>query len=105
MSWEDQHTRSEILRTVLARAAVDPARADLFTGLPELDRLFGGVTGLLAALRHRWNNHLAAKLDQAMTAGQTSIDAYLELCAEQPALRALLDAHRDRPVTAPATAR
>ncbi|WP_054814475.1 hypothetical protein [Nocardia arizonensis] len=93
MSWEDLHARSAIVHTVLDRAAVDPARPDLFADLPDLDRLFGGPEGLLLTLYHRWNNHLAAKLDQAMTQGQSALDAYLELSAEQPALRAVLDAH------------
>ncbi|MEV0293091.1 hypothetical protein [Nocardia sp. NPDC050710] len=93
MSWEDQHIRTEIVHTVLTRAAADPNRPDLFSGIPELERLFGGPEGLLLALRYRWNNHLAAKMDQALVQGQSGIEAYLELAAEQPALRALLDAH------------
>ena len=58
--WEDQHLRTKIIHTVLTRAAVDPASPDLFTEIPELDRLFGGPGGLLLALRYRWNIHLDA---------------------------------------------
>ncbi|MBH0781377.1 hypothetical protein [Nocardia bovistercoris] len=93
MSWKDHHLRSAIVQTVLDRAAADPADPELFADLPDLDRLFGGPEGLLTHLRYRWNNHLAAKTDQAMTEGKSVADVHLELCAEQPALRALLDAH------------
>ncbi|MFF2086171.1 hypothetical protein ACFVVM_20530 [Nocardia sp. NPDC058176] len=94
MTWTDQHQRTEIVHTVLARAAIDPADPGLFAGLPELDRLFGGIDGLLRALDYRWNNHLHAKLEQAEFEGNTAVEAYLELAAEQPALRAILDTHR-----------
>ncbi|MFI6168045.1 hypothetical protein ACIBCN_14785 [Nocardia sp. NPDC051052] len=96
MSWKDQHARTEIVHTVLARAAVDPADPRLFTEIPELERLFGGADGVLLALRYRWNIHLDAKLDQALAQGQSAIDAYLELAAEQPVLRAVLDAQYRR---------
>ncbi|MGW4636253.1 hypothetical protein [Nocardia sp. NPDC004415] len=95
MTWTDQHRRTEIVHTVLARAADDPEHPGLFDGLPELDRLFGGVEGLLLALRNRWDNHLHVKLELAEIDGATPMDAYLQLAAEQPALRAILDA---RPV-------
>ncbi|MGV9680819.1 hypothetical protein ACWDSJ_36580 [Nocardia sp. NPDC003482] len=87
MSWTDLHARTEILHEVLARAAADPAHPGLFHDLPDRDRLFGGPEGVLAALQYQWDNHLRAKLDQDMTVPE----AYLELAAEQPVLRALLD--------------
>ena len=96
MSWEDQHTRTDIVHTVLTRAAVNPDSPDLFTGIPELERLFGGPEGLLLALHYRWNIHLDVKMEQALVEGQSAVDAYLELVAEQPALRAVLDAHYRR---------
>ncbi|MFD4402135.1 hypothetical protein ACFWPH_05160 [Nocardia sp. NPDC058499] len=92
MSWTEQHLRTEILHTVLDRAAGDPARADLFDDIPHLDRLFGGPHGVLAALRYRWNIHLDAKLELGAAQGRTVDEAYLELAAEQPVLRAVLDA-------------
>ncbi|MGY4103340.1 hypothetical protein ACW2Q0_27835 [Nocardia sp. R16R-3T] len=94
--WEDHHRRTEIVRTVLTRAATDPASPDLFAQIPDLDRLFGGPEGLLLALRYRWNIHLDAKLDQALVQGQSAVEAYLELAAEQPVLRAVLDAQSRR---------
>ncbi|WP_245721019.1 hypothetical protein [Nocardia pseudovaccinii] len=98
--WEDHHRRTEIVHTVLTRAAIDPASPDLFAEIPELDRLFGGPEGLLLALRYRWNIHLDAKLDQALVQGQSTVEAYLELAAEQPVLRAVLDAQYRRRVQA-----
>ncbi|MFD3743163.1 hypothetical protein [Nocardia sp. NPDC058633] len=95
MTWTELHHRTEIVHTVLARAALDPTDPALFADLPELDRLFGGADGLLQALANRWDNHLHVKLELAEIDGRTPIQAYLELAAEQPALRAVLDA---RPV-------
>ncbi|MEV6324124.1 hypothetical protein AB0M45_23490 [Nocardia sp. NPDC051787] len=92
MSWTDQHARTDIVHTVLTRAATDPASPDLFAGIPDLERLFGGAEGLLLTLRYRWNIHFDAKLEQ----GLTEVEAYLELTTEQPVLRAVLDAQYGR---------
>ncbi|GAB2448174.1 hypothetical protein [Nocardia tengchongensis] len=98
MSWADFHARTDILHTVLDRAArIDftrnPADPKLFDDLPELERLFGGPGGVLLALRNRWENHLTVKLENAMEKGVLAHEVYTELCAEQPALRAILDAY------------
>ncbi|MGF6888046.1 hypothetical protein ABIA39_006559 [Nocardia sp. GAS34] len=93
MTWKDHHARTEILHVVLARATVDPTNSQLLHDLPDCERLFGGPAGVLAALRYRWDNHLHAKLDMAPMQGQSAADAYRELAAEQPVLRAVLDAH------------
>ncbi|MFD3506696.1 hypothetical protein [Nocardia sp. NPDC058666] len=92
MTWTDLHHRTEITHTVLARAAIDPNDPALFDDIADLDRLFGGIDGLLLALANRWDNHLRVKLELAEIDGRTPLEAYLELAAEQPALRALLDA-------------
>ncbi|MFI5779262.1 hypothetical protein [Nocardia sp. NPDC051570] len=91
MSWHNLHARTEILHEVLTRAAADPADPALLHDLPESDRLFGGPEGVLAALQYQWDNHLNAKLDQALLEGRSEDEAYRELAAEQPALRAVLD--------------
>ncbi|WP_067692546.1 hypothetical protein [Nocardia jejuensis] len=91
MSWADLHARTDILHTILDRAARNPADSTLFDDLPELRRLFGGPEGVLLALRHRWENHLNVKLDHALAQGKSAVESYLELSAEQPALRAILD--------------
>ncbi|WP_067826968.1 hypothetical protein [Nocardia inohanensis] len=93
MSWADLHARTDILHTVLDRAARNPADPKLFHDLPELDRLFGGVSGVLLALRHRWENHLTVKLDNALEQGKSVDQVRRELAAEQPALRAVLDVY------------
>lgn len=91
MSWQDLHARTDILHAVLDRAARNPTDPTLFDDLPDLERLFGGPEGVLLALRHRWDNHLNVKLDHALAQGKSAVDVYLELSAEQPALRAVLD--------------
>ncbi|WP_330182445.1 hypothetical protein OHB26_01550 [Nocardia sp. NBC_01503] len=93
MSWADLHARTDILHTVLDRAARNPADTRLFDDIPDLDRLFGGRDGILLALRHRWENHLTVKLDHALAEGKSTVEVYLELAAEQPALRAILDTY------------
>ncbi|WP_230329412.1 hypothetical protein [Nocardia aurantiaca] len=65
----------------------------MFDDLPELERLFGGPDGVLLALRNRWENHLTAKMENAMEQGGLAVEVYAELCAEQPVLRAILDAY------------
>ncbi|MFC7450420.1 hypothetical protein [Rhodococcus daqingensis] len=93
MSWSDFHARTAIITTVLERAAADAQSPLLFANLPDVGRLFGGIDGLILALQHRWTNHFAAKLDQAIEDGNPPSMAWDELAAEQPALRAVLDAH------------
>ncbi|MGX1807468.1 hypothetical protein ACWIGI_17255 [Nocardia sp. NPDC055321] len=93
MTWADLHARTDILHTVLDRAARNPADPNLFHALPELDRLFGGPDGVLLALRHRWENHLGVKLESALAEGKSAIEVHRELAAEQPALRAVLDTY------------
>ncbi|MCX4093941.1 hypothetical protein [Nocardia sp. alder85J] len=96
MTWSDLHARTEIIDTVLARGAVDPADPRLLQDLPESERLFGGPAGILAALQYRWDNHVRAKSDLALMEGRSSAEVYRQLATEQPALRAILDAHHAR---------
>lgn len=104
MSWTDLHARTDVLHTVLERAARNPADPTLFDGIPELERLFGGPDGVLLALRYRWENHLNVKLDHALAQGKSMVEVYLELAAEQPALRAILDTYdTDRLLARPRT--
>ncbi|KAA0022848.1 hypothetical protein [Antrihabitans cavernicola] len=93
MSWNELHQRRDVLETILERAETDPSKAFDALDLSEVHRLFGGVEGLLLALQHRWTTHLNAKLDQAMYDCSSPNEAWDELVAEQPALRAVLDAH------------
>ncbi|MFD4180143.1 hypothetical protein [Rhodococcus sp. NPDC058514] len=92
MSWNDFHARQAVLEEVLTRARVDPDSALPFDEIPGAVRHFGSRDNLLLALQHRWSNHLAAKLDQAGADGTPFEGAWRQLAAEQPTLRALLDA-------------
>ncbi|QSE85355.1 hypothetical protein [Rhodococcus koreensis] len=92
MSWNDFRARRAVLEEVLARAHVDPAVALRFDEVPGAIQLFGSADNILLALQHRWSNHLAARLDQAVEDGTPVNAAWRALASEQPALRALLDA-------------
>lgn len=92
MSWNDFHARQAVLEAVLTRARLVPDAALPFDDVPGAVRHFGSPDNLLLALQHRWSNHLAARLDQATADGTPFEDAWRELAAEQPTLRAILDA-------------
>src|SRR6476646_4327480 len=94
MSWTDLHRRNEIIDEVLARAERDPQDTELFRDLPDLDRLFGGVNGVILALRYRWRNHMQARMDLHEAEWADPQQVARELAAEQPALRAVLDRWR-----------
>ncbi|MEN0139494.1 MAG: hypothetical protein AAGC80_30380 [Rhodococcus sp. (in: high G+C Gram-positive bacteria)] len=92
MSWNDFRARRAVLDEILARADADPVAALRFDEVSGALRLFGSADNILLALQHRWSNHLAARLDQAVEDGTPLNAAWRELAWEQPALRALLDA-------------
>lgn len=92
MSWRNFHERRAVLEDVLSVAQFDVHAALEASESPDALRLFGCADNLLLALQHRWSNHLAAKLDQALEDGTPLEDEWFHLAAEQPALRALLDA-------------
>lgn len=96
MTWSDVHARTLILEAVLERARREPGYGLRLDGLGDVERLFGGPGGVLLALQHRWSTHLAVKLDFAVEAGASAQAAWDELAAEQPTLRAVLDAHSRR---------
>lgn len=100
MSWADVHARKAVLDTVLSRARRDPTGPLQLSGIAHLERLFSSADGVLLALQHRWSTHLAAKLDQAAEDGTGPDVAWDQLAAEQPTLRAVLDAgaRRSRPL-------
>lgn len=92
MSWVDVHERKAVLDTVLSRAQCDPTGPLQLSGIADLERLFGSADGVLQALQHRWSTQLAAKLDEAIEHGTDPNHAWHQLAAEQPILRAVLDA-------------
>ncbi|UZG57273.1 hypothetical protein [Rhodococcus opacus] len=91
MSWNDFRARRAVLEEILARAHADPALALRFDEVPGAIELFGSADNILLSLQHRWSNHLAARLDQAVEDGTPVNSTWKALAAEQPALRALLD--------------
>ena len=93
MTWNQLHERMAFMADLIDRAADDPEAAlDLCGHLPDVERLFGGETGLLLSLQHRWVTMLAAKMDQAAHDGVPAGRARAELAARHPGLRGLLDA-------------
>lgn len=92
MSWAETHARKAVLDAVLRRARRDPTAPLVFDDLPEARRLFGSADGVLLALQQRWTTALAARLDQAIEADTDPHEARARLAAEQPTLRAVLDA-------------
>lgn len=93
MSWTDFYRRRDALDSVLHAAAADPAAPLTF------DRdVFATEDELLLALHYRWMQQLTGRLGTAL---EDSDDDRVEivtrtwraLAAEQPVLRAVLDAH------------
>jgi hypothetical protein len=93
MTWNQLHERMAFMADLIDRAAESPDSALHFNGnLSEVERLFGSEEGLLLALQQRWMTALTARLDQAHYEGVPAEVAIAELAAQQPGLRALLDA-------------
>jgi hypothetical protein len=92
MSWADVHARKTVLDAVLQRARRNPKAPVPFDEIPDARRLFGSTDGVLLALQQRWSNTLAARLDQAIEFDTDPHEARARLAAEQPVLRAVLDA-------------
>lgn len=100
MTWSELHERMAFMADMVEWAATDPDAA-LDTAADRSDdvrRLFGDEERLLLALRHRWINMLAAKLDQAAHDDVPAAQARAALAAANPGLRALLDTAARRSV-------
>lgn len=92
-AWAQLHERMSLMADLIDRAAEDPDTAlDYARTLPDVARLFGSEEGLLLSLEQRWVTSLAARLDQAADDGVPAEAAAADLAADQPGLRALLDA-------------
>ena len=87
MTWNETHERIRIIREVEAAAA-----ADMSGALPwreEWSASFDGPTGLIAALRSRWQHMCEAQLD--LQAGEDQFhDTYGRLRRTQAAVLAIL---------------
>ncbi|WP_158840505.1 hypothetical protein [Saccharothrix deserti] len=93
MSWTDFYRRRDALDAVLRAAAGDPAAPLTF------DReIFATEDELLLALHYRWMQQLTGRLGTALEDSDDDrveivTRTWRELAAEQPVLRAVLDAH------------
>ncbi|MFE2756312.1 hypothetical protein ACFXGA_30360 [Actinosynnema sp. NPDC059335] len=93
MGWTDFYRRRDALDAVLHAAAADPAAPLTF------DRdLFATGDELLLALHYRWMQQLTGRLGTALADSdddrvETVARTWRALAAEQPVLRAVLDAH------------
>jgi hypothetical protein len=93
MGWTDFYRRRDALDAVLRAAAGDPAAPLTF------DRdLFATEEDLLLALHYRWMQQLTGRLGTALEdtdddRAETVTRTWRVLAAEQPVLRAVLDAH------------
>ncbi|MFD9702354.1 hypothetical protein [Lentzea sp. NPDC059081] len=89
MGWAHHYRRRDALDAVLRDARRDPA-APLIVD-PDV---FGSLHELLLALDHRWQNKLTARMEAAALEGRVDEDVVTaELAADEPVLRAVLDAH------------
>ncbi len=91
MSWSEFRARRQVLEEVLSRAESDPTVVRRLADVPGARRHFSSPDEILLALQQRWSEHFAARLDQAVEDGTAPRDAWLQLAAEQPVLRAVLD--------------
>lgn len=99
MTWTQLHERMALMAGLIEKAVENPDAALHLNGnLPDVERLFGSEENLLLALQQRWMTALAAKLDQAHYEGVPAQLARAELAAQQPGLRALLDAAAARSI-------
>ncbi|WP_367131052.1 hypothetical protein [Saccharothrix sp. HUAS TT1] len=92
MGWSDFYRRRDALDAVLRAAAADPAAPLAF------DRDLFTADELLLALHHRWSHQLTGRLGAALEDGDDDrveivARTWRALAAEQPVLRAVLDAH------------
>ncbi|ANZ35135.1 hypothetical protein BBK82_02665 [Lentzea guizhouensis] len=89
MTWANHYRRRDALDAVLHDARRDPSAPlivdpDVFSSLDEL----------LLALQHRWTNKLTARMETAALDGPVDEERVTaELAADEPVLRAVLDAH------------
>jgi len=95
MSWDDFYRRRDALDAVLRDARDDP-QAPLIVD-PDV---FDSLEELLLALRHRWDQRLTSHITVELLDSTDDHAAVLarvtrRLTAEDPTLRAVLDAHLD----------
>lgn len=92
---------------LLADVLADVARTGhpVVTRTEEVAAAFGDLDAFLLAAQHRWYTAFYAHLDAVLEDPHGDLDTAVacmraDLVAAQPALRALLDAHAQRPILA-----
>ncbi|KMS88355.1 hypothetical protein [Prauserella rugosa] len=110
MSWNDYYRRRDVIDAVLRHARRDPDGPLPFDEIPGAADLFGTPENLLLAMHYRWQQTLGGRLRAEVggpedTAGvpgggeQDHLDAvsraWRRTVADNPTLRAVLDAHVD----------
>lgn len=102
MTWKSFHNRGEILRSVIATAAV---RRDgrLPMDVAGVAETFGDELTLLGALQLRWHTRLAGHIDrelmnQPMDLDSAVVSAWSNAADELPGVRRILDHYRAEPV-------
>lgn len=111
MSWNDFYARRDVMDTVLQLAKHDLEGPLPFDQVPRAEELFGTPEQLLLALYYRWSQVLSGQLrvrvggpeDVLETSTEDTsdhpelvADAWRAAVAEQPTLRAVLDANVER---------
>ncbi|MGH3520204.1 MAG: hypothetical protein ACRDQ7_23040 [Haloechinothrix sp.] len=111
MSWNDYYARRDALDAVLRHAERDPSGPLPFAEIDRAAELFGNEERLLLALYYRWTQRLSGYLRAEVAGPEDSdvapgadepdyadrvADAWRTTAAENPALRAVLDASIER---------
>jgi len=101
MTWKSFQNRGEILRSVIATAAV---RRDgrLPMDVPGVAEAFGDELDLLAALQLKWHTRLAGHIERELVTQPMDLRAAVETAwghaaEELPGVRTILDRYRAEP--------
>ena len=102
MTWKSFQNRGEILRSVIATAAV---RRDgtLPMDVPGVAEAFGDELDLLAALQLKWHTRLAGHIERELVTQPMDLRAAVEsawghAADELPGIRKILDRYRAEPL-------
>ena len=95
MTWNETHERTRIIREAIAAAA-----ADMTGAVPwreEWSAYFDGPSGLVAALRSRWERMCAAQLDTRASHDDVE-ETYARLRRSEAAVVRILETARDQAI-------
>ena len=102
MTWESFHNRGEVLRSVIATAAV---RRDgiLPMDVVGVSETFGDELTLLGALQLKWHTRVSGRIEQELMTQPLDLEmavatAWSEAADELPGVRLILDYYRANPI-------